>query len=194
MNGHMSAPATPNPMLRLPLLGVCVAAAASIAAAQQAPSSPSASARQADATFEVATVKENKSGANDMMVSRPPGGRVNATNTPLRLLISYAYALGPQDALTGGPGWVNSARFDILAKLEGNPPAVAPGFGIDPARLAMRSLLADRFKLKIHEETREADVYDLVMAKPGGIPGPALKPSTQDCEGASRAARTNPTP
>jgi uncharacterized protein (TIGR03435 family) len=47
--------------------------------------------------------------------------------------------------------------------------------------LALRSLLADRFQLKVHRETREMDVYALVMAKPGGDPGPALKPTTQDC-------------
>ena len=46
--------------------------------------------------------------------------------------------------------------------------------------LAMRSLLAERFKLKLHKETREMDVYALVMVKPG-VPGPALKQSSTDC-------------
>jgi uncharacterized protein (TIGR03435 family) len=47
--------------------------------------------------------------------------------------------------------------------------------------LAMRSLLADRFKLAVHKETRDLDVYALVLLKPGAKPSPALKPSTTDC-------------
>jgi uncharacterized protein (TIGR03435 family) len=144
------------------------------------------SAQQAESTFEVATVKENKGGDTNGMLSRPPGGRVNAMNMPVRFLISYAYALTPQQPLLGGPGWIDGARYDIVAKLEGNPPVVPPGSGIDPARLAMRSLLAERFKLKIHRETREQDIYALVLVKPG-ITGPALKPSTHDCAAAARA-------
>jgi uncharacterized protein (TIGR03435 family) len=115
---------------------------------------------------------------------------------PVRWLISYAYALTPQQPLIGGPGWIDGIRYDIVAKLEGNPPVVPPGVGIDPARLAMRSLLADRFKLKIHRETREQDVYALVLVKPG-VTGPALKPSTQDCAAAAQAAargNVNPGP
>src|SRR5438067_12621488 len=133
---------------------------------------------QETVTFEVATVKENKGGDTNGMLSRPPGGRVNATNMPLRFLISYAYALTPQQPLQGGPGWIYSVRFDIVAKLEGNPPVVPSGAGIDPARLAMRTLLADRFKLKIHRESLETDIYALVLAKPG-VTRPPLKPSTQ---------------
>src|SRR5207244_11751684 len=126
--------------------------------------------------FEVATVKENKGGDTNGLQARPPGGRVNATNMPVRFLISYAYTLTPQQLLVGGPGWIDSTRYDVVAKLEGNPPVVPPGSGIDPARLAMRSLLADRFKLKIHRETREQDLYALVLAKPA-VPGPAPHPS-----------------
>jgi uncharacterized protein (TIGR03435 family) len=55
--------------------------------------------------------------------------------------------------------------------------------------LAMRSLLADRFKLVVRRETRELDIYALIMAKPGGKPGPALKPSTTDCAAQMKASR-----
>jgi uncharacterized protein (TIGR03435 family) len=47
--------------------------------------------------------------------------------------------------------------------------------------LAMRTLLADRFKLKVRKEIREMDIYALVMSRPGGKPGPALKVSTDMC-------------
>ena len=130
--------------------------------------------------FEVASVKPNESGDPGGMMRRQPGGRVNATNMPLRQLISFAYQLTPM-TLIGGPGWIGDARFDIVAKLEGDPPPIPPGAGPDHVMLAMRTLLAERFNLKIHRETRELDVYALVLARPGGSPGPALKRSMQDC-------------
>jgi bla regulator protein blaR1 len=54
---------------------------------------------------------------------------------------------------------------------------------------ALRALLADRFKLAAHRETREMEVYALVLARPGGQPGPALKPSTTDCSPEAVTAR-----
>jgi hypothetical protein len=130
--------------------------------------------------FEVATVKPNKSNKPGGSMRREPGGRLTATNMPLRQLITFAYQVTPLQ-LAGGPGWIEAERFDIVAKLEGDPPPVAPGLGPDHAMLAMRTLLADRFKLKVHRESRELEVYALVMARPGGSPGPGLKRSTQDC-------------
>ena len=54
----------------------------------------------------------------------------------------------------------------------------------------MRALLADRFKLRLHRETKQVDVYALVLVKLGVV-GPALKPSTQDCAAAAEAQRRN---
>jgi uncharacterized protein (TIGR03435 family) len=85
---------------------------------------------------------------------------------------------------------MTSVGYDIVAKLEGNPQVVPPGSGIDPARLAMRALLADRFKLQLHRDTKQVDVYALVLVKPGAV-GPALKPSTQDCAAQAEASRRN---
>src|SRR4051812_23742138 len=71
----------------------------------------------ADATpqFDVASVKPNKSGDGRVMMGLQPGGRLTATNIPLRMLIRNAYRL--QDSqLVGGPGWVATDRFDITAK------------------------------------------------------------------------------
>ena len=144
----------------------------------------------AQVAFEVATIKENTSADNNSILRRPPGGRVDATNVPLRFLITYAYALPQQAQIVGGPAWITSVGYDIVAKLEGNPQVVPPGSGIDPARLAMRALLADRFKLTMHREAKQVDVYALVLVKPGSV-GPALKPSTQDCAAAAEAQRRN---
>jgi len=152
-------------------------------------------AQEKDATFEVASVKPNKSGDTNGMLRMLPGGRVSASNMPVRPIITFAYQLA-QYQLIGGPGWLTSDRYDLIAKLEGDPgPVFAPsGTAPNPMQLALRNLLEDRFKLKVHRETREMDIYALVMAKPGGGPGPNLKPTTQDCAAAAAAAQRGAPP
>jgi len=142
-------------------------------------------------TFEVASLKQNISGDGPMLIQTPPGNRITVTNVPLRQLITIAHQLQPFQ-LVGGPSWITNDHFDIVAKVAGEPkPFVA---GQPPAvMLAMRELLAERFKLKLHKETRELDVYALVMVKPG-VPGPALKQSTTDCLAIANARRGGPPP
>jgi len=144
-------------------------------------------------TFEAASVKpaspDNPPGQG---VSRAPGGRFTAVNAPLRFLIMYAYQLQGHQ-LVGAPDWIANERFDIVAKMEGDPPTIVTS-GIDPMRLATRTLLADRFGLVAHRETRELDIYALTMARPGGKPGRALTPSPEDCAVMAAAARAAPPP
>jgi bla regulator protein blaR1 len=130
--------------------------------------------------FEAASIRPNKSGDFSQFIRRQPGGRMTVTNMPLRVLITFAYQL-QQQQLIGGPSWVANDRFDIVAKMEGDPAPVAPGAGPDPLMLAMRTLLTERFKLVTHKDTRELDVYALTRARPDGKLGPAIKPSTTDC-------------
>jgi uncharacterized protein (TIGR03435 family) len=140
---------------------------------------------QADATgatFEVASVKPNKSGDQRVMISLPPTGRLTATNVPLRLLLQQAYQVQPFQ-IVGGPSWIASDRFDIVAK--------APDGAVtqDQIRPMLRALLADRFKLVAHTETREMPVYNLVLARSDGKLGPNLKESKTDCEAIMRGRR-----
>ena len=123
--------------------------------------------------FEVASVKTNKSGPN-MMMMRPVPSEFRMTNIPLRLLIVQAYRVSNYQ-LVGGPGWMDSERFDIVAKA---PSGSAP----DQTMLMLRGLLAERFKLKVHAETREAQVYALTLARSDSKLGPKLSKSTDDCE------------
>jgi uncharacterized protein (TIGR03435 family) len=149
------------------------------AQAQQTPAADNPS-------FEVASVKPNESGDPRVMIGGGPGGRFNASNVPLRMLIRNAYQL--QDSqLVGGPAWLATERFDIVAKAEGNPAPVPPG-SVGPMQLMMRNLLADRFKLVVHRETREQPIYALVLARSDGKPGPQLRKSEIDCA-AMAAAR-----
>jgi uncharacterized protein (TIGR03435 family) len=137
--------------------------------------------------FEAASVKPSEAKNPGIGIRRQPGGRFNTFNAPVKLLITFAYQI--QDyQLAGGPGWISNDRFDIVAKFPGDPPAIVPGSGADHMMLAMRTLLADRFKLVVHRETRQLDTYALTLAKPGQ-PGPALKPATGDCTPAAFAAR-----
>jgi bla regulator protein blaR1 len=146
-----------------------------------------------DYGFEVATLKQNKAGERGGGVRRLPGGRVTVTNMPVRALVTFAYQLG-QWQLVGGPSWLADDRFDITAKIEGNPDWEGPGSGKpDPIQVAMRKLLAERFKLKVHTEKRDLDAYALVMVKPG-TPGPALQPSTTDCKALAEQLRQGKQP
>ena len=123
--------------------------------------------------FDVASVKTNKSGPNMMMIRTLPSS-FTVTNVPLRMLILQAYRVS-QYQLVGGPAWLDSDRFDIVAKApEGSQP--------DQSTLMLRGLLADRFKLKVHGETRETQVYALVLARIDGKLGPKMSKSTDDCE------------
>jgi uncharacterized protein (TIGR03435 family) len=131
--------------------------------------------------FEAASVKPSDPGnPPGQGIRRQPGGRFNTFNSPVRMLITFAYQIQGYQ-LVGGPDWITGERYDIVAKMEGDPPPVIPGTGADHMMLATRTLLADRFKLKIHKETRELDIYALTMAKSGGKPGPKLIPARGGC-------------
>ena len=166
---------------------------------QPAPAVTSATAGSLQ--FEVASVKPNKSGDNRVMIGIQPGGRYTASNVPLRQLITQAYALQAAQ-LIGGPDWIRTERFDISAKAPdgvlpppGAPPAPAgfqtngPGASPTPMQQMLRALLADRFKLVVHNETRELPVYALMTAKADKSLGPKMTPSTTDCAAMAAAAR-----
>jgi len=111
-----------------------------------------------------------------------PGGRFTATNVPLRMLIRNAYQL--QDSqLVGGPDWMNDERYDINAKAEDGaisgpaPPLGQPG----PVQLMLRALLADRFKLTVHNEDKDMPIFALVLNRPDGKLGSQLTKSDVDC-------------
>jgi bla regulator protein blaR1 len=130
--------------------------------------------------FEVASVRPNTSGEINSRIGSQPGGRFVATNATLRMLIQNAYQL-QSFQLAGAPGWIDAERFDIVAKADGPVTTPVPGGPPSSMQLMLRALLADRFKLTAHEETRELPIYALVLARKDGRLGPQLRQSNVDC-------------
>ena len=114
----------------------------------------------AQKTFEVATIKPNAENDHRVMFRILPGGGFSATGANLRMLITQAYNV-KDFQVTGGPGWLATDRFDVNAKAEATTERVSP----DTFRPMLQSLLAERFLLKFHKETKEMPVYALVAGK-----------------------------
>jgi uncharacterized protein (TIGR03435 family) len=118
-----------------------------------------------------------------------PGGRFVAENVTLQFLIAAAYG-DPRPLadfqIVGGPKWINSDRFNVIAKAEGDPPPSPDG--PPPIMFAMlRTLLAERFKVRVHDDTREMPIYTLVKARNDGKLGERLTASSTDCAALLRA-------
>jgi uncharacterized protein (TIGR03435 family) len=132
-------------------------------------------------TFEVASVKPNKSTETGGFIQRRPGGNFSVGNQTLLSLIRFAYGIQGYQ-LVGAPDWVASQRFDIVAKAATDLPR-APVGTPSPEALMLRSLLEDRFKLAAHQETRDMPIYALVVARSDGRLGPRIRRPTSDyCE------------
>jgi uncharacterized protein (TIGR03435 family) len=122
-------------------------------------------------SFEVASVKENKSRSRGQNSKSTPG-RFTSKNATLRAIIMNAYEVQEQVQLRGGPAWMDSVRFDIEAKAPSNAARTPGDKALNEAdrhqiHLMLQSLLAERFKLAVHHENKEMAVYFLVVAKGG---------------------------
>ncbi len=140
-----------------------------------------ADARQRE-TFAVASIRRDLSGQQQGsgLTAAQPGGRYVARGATLRRLVADAY--GPAEVV-GGPPWTDADRFDVEARADGERV---------PAEIArlLRTLLAERFNLAVHTETRTVPVYALSLARGDGRIGPRLRASDPAC--AEAAARYVP--
>src|SRR5215471_17926969 len=109
--------------------------------------------------FEVASVKPSMSVTVSSNRTVAPGGRLTVTNATLKSLIQWSYGL-PAFQISGGPGWLDSDRFDIEAKPEGSATQ-------QDVMQMLQILLAERFKFAVHRETKEVAVYALVLVRSG---------------------------
>ncbi len=111
---------------------------------------------QTPLSFEVASIKASEPGTP--LAIRRSGHRIVTTSSSLQFLISWAYDLHT-DLVYGKPGWLDSARYDIVASAPEDQPA--------KLQERMQTLLVERFHLAVHRETRELPLYALVVGKGG---------------------------
>src|SRR5262245_14648491 len=105
--------------------------------------------------FETISIKSSTTGSPAGGLQFQPGGRLVASNIPLHPVFALAYNVAlsqGRGAIVGAPDWFDSDRFNIEAKAAGDPPR-------EQMVLMLQSLLADRFKLTVHHETRQLPVY-----------------------------------
>jgi uncharacterized protein (TIGR03435 family) len=117
-------------------------------------------AQSAAPRFEVASIKPSTASVNDTSGVTTGRNRLEAANVTLKRCIIGAYGVGPQQVI-GGPDWLDTDRFAIDARADRR---------IDEDAIFMlmlRDLLADRFKLALHRETRNLPVYVLEVARNG---------------------------
>lgn len=108
----------------------------------------------------MSSIKPNNSGSGSS--SGEFGPHLRATNFTVKSLILTSYRI-PESQLIGGPDWIGTLRFDIEAKVADFVQARGP----EQQLSLIRSLLEDRFQLKVHREIREAPVFNLVVGKNG---------------------------
>jgi uncharacterized protein (TIGR03435 family) len=130
---------------------------------------------QTPATFDVASVKPNKSGSTQVTINFGTT-TVTLINLQLRPIIQFAWGINTPSRLAGVPDWANVERFDVIGKADSIPSREA-------MRPMLQALLAERFKLAAHIEKREVPLYALVRARRDGTLGSGLRLSTVRCAG-----------
>jgi uncharacterized protein (TIGR03435 family) len=116
---------------------------------------------QSPTEFEVASVRLNTANDRIVTIDVGPGGRFAARGYTLVLLMQRAYGVMDWN-VTGGPGWIRTDRYDVSAK------AIVQG-NLTEAQLRpmLQALLAERFKLRLHQSSKEMSGYALVVGKNG---------------------------
>ena len=128
-------------------------------------------------SFEVASIKPNRSGRADVSTNWGADTCV-VKNVTAKRLIAMAYGVMEKDQIAEAPGWTESDRYDINAKIEDSMTEKMRRLPLDQQgeqfRLLVRSLLEDRFQLRVSHATKDLPVFALVVAKNG----PKLAPTT----------------
>lgn len=155
------------------LLGILLAIGISASGQSSPPASPATPA--ASPAYEVVSIKPSKSECVGMSYNSPPG-RLEVRCVTLGSLVYSAYmfnpyGIGPRGDPQGLPGWAKSARFDVDAKMDDVTAETMTTLNQEERgklrQRMLRALLADRFKLQVHTETKERPVYELVVAHGG---------------------------
>ena len=145
------------------------------------------------AAFDVVSIKPNPSGAGDGRIILTPGGRVEWPSTTLRRLLGLAYMRHAFDSreIVGGPSWISSESFTVVATA-GRPILNRPdGF---PAELfeMLRGLVEERFKVRVHNEQRDAAIHTLGFARDDHKLGRAIRSVPDSCAESTKATVNQP--
>ncbi|HEV8393347.1 MAG TPA: TIGR03435 family protein [Vicinamibacterales bacterium] len=150
-------------------------------------------AQQPVPAYDVASVKPNRTATPVTRVQVAPG-RYTWTAATLKTLINVAFQRNAFDQreVIGGPDWIDTDRFDVVVQAPAGAVLNGPD-GFPGGVFAMiRAVLADRFGLVTHDETRERPVYALTVARADRRLGPGLKRSDTDCSEAMRQLAVPP--
>jgi uncharacterized protein (TIGR03435 family) len=135
-------------------------------------------------SYDVSSIKLYKSLSGDIGFAFTPDG-ITATNVGLPLLLQLAYGVH-SDQILGSPGWIASENYDLQAKVDDSVIEELKKLNPEQLRSArqqmLQSLLADRFKLRVHRETKELPVFSLVISK-NGFKLREAKPNETDANG-----------
>jgi uncharacterized protein (TIGR03435 family) len=115
--------------------------------------------------IEVASVKPSRDPRGDSNLDSTPG-RLTATNITVRYLIRFAYDVKDYQ-IERAPAWVDGEQFDIAAKSSDASPVRSKSASSQESKTMVRAILEDRFRLSTHRETRQGNVYLLLLAKGG---------------------------
>jgi uncharacterized protein (TIGR03435 family) len=167
------------------LAAALIALSCQMLSAQTSPAPNASSSRTKDMpsppSFDVATIKPHPSeGTPSWIGIRNTLDGVEGQLATIPSLVQRAYGLRSADQVAGSPEWAKNERFDIQAKMSDSDIAVmqklSPAEAKARRELMVQALLAERFKLKVHSETRQTPVFELVVAKGG----PKLKDAATD--------------
>jgi uncharacterized protein (TIGR03435 family) len=119
-------------------------------------------------TYEVVSIRPNKSGTYNVRFNMTPDG-IRLENISLANMVMNAYGSmsSTDDQLIGLPAWARESHYDVEAKVSEEDLGAYKNLNEEAKKEMMQALLADRFQLKAHIEIREAPIYALVVAKGG---------------------------
>jgi uncharacterized protein (TIGR03435 family) len=155
---------------------ILLVASAALLGSRATGQSLSTQAPLTEPTFDVVSIKPDSSDDRGAHGGPQAGGRFTVTNVTVFRLIANAYRLHDAQVI-GGPGWINSDRYDVVAVGPANVTAA------QRARM-LQKILDDRFALEVHHEMRVLPAANLVMARKDGTLGPHLHRATDadsDC-------------
>jgi len=161
------------PLFAAALLAIAAPGATAQTTLQTASAPQAADASAKALEFDVISIHPNQSVPHikngveytSIRIGSPPDG-FSASNYDLKMLIMEAYGI-KYDRISGGPSWIDSEHFDLEAKVVAADGTTPQPLTRELRKQMLRPLLADRFKLAVHNETRQLPVYELVVAKNG---------------------------